>query len=83
MWFDLNTIMQIITLITAVCGVLDIVVLRPLKSAIIDLRDMIAEIRAKTEDDRRERHMIEVKLAKVEDSARSAHHRIDSLEQRG
>lgn len=80
--FEVNELVQWITVFSTVFGVFNYAVIRPLKLAIDDLRSMIAEVKKDTEEGRKERHMIEVKLAKVEDSAKSAHHRIDTLEQR-
>lgn len=83
MEFDVGYAVQLLTLLTGFCAFSNYVVIRPLRLAIDDLRNMIAEVRTSTEKGRKERHRIELQLAKVEDSAKSAHHRIDSLEQRG
>ena len=77
MGIELGSTLQWVSLFLAICGMFNYVVIKPLRLAIDDLRGMIAEIRADAE-----RHMMEVKLARVEDSAKSAHHRIDSLELR-
>lgn len=79
---DLNTAALITSILVPCCALFNYAILRPLKMAIDDLRSMIADVRVRTDEDLRERHMIEVKLAKVEDAAKSAHHRIDTLEQR-
>ena len=81
MGFDLNTAVQTTVILTGICGLCNFVILRPLRQAIEDLRSMIADVKKRADDDRKERHMIEIKLARVEDSAKSAHHRIDTLEQ--
>ena len=81
MGFDLNTAVQTTVILTGICGLFNFVILRPLRQAIEDLRSMIADVKKRDDDDRKERHMIEIKLARVEDSAKSAHHRIDTLEQ--
>lgn len=83
MEFDVGYAVQLLTLLTGFCAFFNYVVIRPLRLAIDDLRNMIADVRANAEEGRKERHRIELQLAKVEDSAKSAHHRIDSLEQRG
>ncbi len=57
-------------------------VLRPLESAIEDLRGLINDIRHDLQADEEKRHLMDVRLAKVESSAASAHHRIDTLEGR-
>ena len=82
MGIELGSTLQWVSLFLAICGMFNYVVIKPLRLALDDLRGMIAEIRADAEQGRIERHMMEVKLARVEDSAKSAHHRIDSLEQR-
>lgn len=82
MGIELGPALQWVSFFLAICGMFNYVVIKPLRLAIDDLRGMIAEIRADAEQGRSERHMMEVKLARVEDSAKSAHHRIDSLEQR-
>lgn len=81
MGFDLNTAVQTTVILTGICGLFNFVILRLLRQAIEDLRSMIADVKKRADDDRKERHMIEIKLARVEDSAKSAHHRIDTLEQ--
>lgn len=80
--FDVGYAVQLLTLLTGFCAFFNYVVIRPLRLAIDDLRSMIAEVKRDTEEGRKDRHRIELQLAKVEDSAKSAHHRIDSLEQR-
>ena len=79
---ELGPALQWLSLFLAICGMFNYVVIKPLRLAIDDLRGMIAEVRENAEQGRRERHLMEVKLARVEDAAKSAHHRIDSLEQR-
>ena len=81
MGLDLNTAVQTTVILTGICGLFNFVILRPLRQTIEDLRSMIADVKKRADDDRKERHMIEIKLARVEDSAKSAHHRIDTLEQ--
>lgn len=83
MSFDLNSIAQMTVILAFMGAIFNFVILKPLKLAIEDLRDMIAALKFDVEEDRKERHALEVKLARVEDSAKSAHHRIDTLEQRG
>ena len=82
MELELDSLVQWITVFTIVFGAFNYAIIRPLKLAIDDLRSIIAEVKKDTEEGRKERHMMEVKLAKVEDAAKSAHHRIDTLEQK-
>lgn len=55
---------------------------KPLTSAINDLRELIAETRQDLHDNEEKRQRMDLRLAKVEASASSAHHRIDTLEVR-
>jgi hypothetical protein len=63
-----------------VAGVFSYVILRPLNKAISKLDTAINELRMDllTAEDRR--HELEVKVAEIDQRARSAHHRIDRLE---
>lgn len=55
-------------------------VLRPLYSAISELRITIRELRDDIKEHEARRHMMEIRLAEVDQSTRSAHHRLDTLE---
>lgn len=55
-------------------------VLRPLYSAISELRITIRELRDDIKEHEARRHTMEIKLAEVDQSTRSAHHRLDTLE---
>ena len=55
-------------------------VLRPLYSAINELRTTIRELREDIKHNEERRHAMEIKLAEVDQSTRSAHHRLDTLE---
>ena len=55
-------------------------VLRPLYSAIGELRITIRELRDDIRLHEERRHAMEIKLAEVDQSTRSAHHRLDTLE---
>lgn len=63
-----------------VAGVFSYVILRPLNKAISDLNQAIGELRMDllTAEDRR--HELEIKVAEIDQRARSAHHRIDRLD---
>lgn len=62
-------------------AVFSFAVLRPLNNAIVKLEAMIEELRADIRRNEKERHNIEIKLAEVDQRARSAHHRLDELVQ--
>ena len=55
-------------------------VLRPLYSAISELRVTIRELRDDIKNHEERRHVMEIKLAEVDQLTRSAHHRLDTLE---
>lgn len=55
-------------------------VLRPLYSAISELRITIRELRDDIKEHEARRHTMEIRLAEVDQSTRSAHHRLDTLE---
>lgn len=61
-------------------GVFSYVVLKPLHHAIEKLDKAIGELRLELLAAEGRRHELEVLVAKIEQSARSAHHRIDRLE---
>lgn len=66
--------------LTFLGGLIFFFVLRPLNGAIKELRDAIKELRADLRTSEERRHMIEIKLAEVDQRARAAHHRLDRLE---
>ena len=55
-------------------------ILRPLYSAISELRTTIRELREEVRKNEERRHALEIKLTEVDQSSRSAHHRIDTLQ---
>lgn len=55
-------------------------VLRPLYTAINELRTTIRELREEVRRNEERRHELEIKLAEVDQSSKSAHHRIDTLQ---
>lgn len=79
--------MEIIKEIAPYTGVLIViwcvfqyVILKPLNSAIESLRDAIKELRAEIKEAEERRHELEIRITDIDARARSAHHRIDSLE---
>lgn len=60
-------------------GVFSYFVLRPLSNAISELRVMVQELRKDLRDCEERRHMMELRVAEIDQRARSAHHRIDDL----
>lgn len=82
----MDNITEIVTAGVAAMGVCGTIfyyaVLRPLENAIEELRGLIGDMRRDLQADEEKRHLLDVRLAKVESSAASAHHRIDTLEGR-
>lgn len=58
------------------------IVLKPLNSAIEELRSMIADIRKEAKDREEKRQEMDLRIVKCEESTKSAHHRLDRLEGR-
>lgn len=58
-------------------------ILRPLYSAISELRITIRELREEVRKNEERRHELAIKVAEIDQSSKSAHHRIDTLQMRG
>ena len=78
----LATIAQIAAIAAAVGAAFSFAVLRPLNASIKALQKAIDEMRAEMKESGKQRQKLEVHLAEVDQSVRSAHHRIDRLEGR-
>lgn len=78
----LTTIAQIAAIAAVIGTAFSFAVLRPLNASIKALKETIDEMRAEIKEGREQRQEIEVHLAEVDQSVRSAHHRIDALEGR-
>lgn len=76
-WLD--TAVQVSIVAGFVGGVFTYVVLRPLNFTIKDLRLAIQDLRKDLKDCEERRHMMEIKLAEIDQRARVAHSRIDEL----
>jgi hypothetical protein len=76
-WLD--TAVQVSIVAGFVGGVFTYVVLRPLNFTMKDLRLAIQDLRKDLRDCEERRHMMEIKLAEVDQRARVAHSRIDEL----
>ena len=76
----IHTVASMTVILGFVAGVFSYVILKPLNKAISDLNRSIGELRMDllTAEDRR--HELEIKVAEIDQRARSAHHRIDRLE---
>lgn len=58
------------------------VVLRPIYNVITELKEAIKELRDGLKEIEQDRRMMNERLIRVEESVKSAHHRIDALEAR-
>jgi hypothetical protein len=63
-------------------SVITFVFLRPFNGMITDLHKAINELRADIKACEERRHLMEIKIAEIDQRARAAHHRIDRLEGR-
>lgn len=55
-------------------------VIKPLTGAIVDLRELIRDMRDDLQRNEEKRQEMDLRLVAVEESAKSAHHRIDGIE---
>lgn len=78
----LATIAQIAAIAAVIGAAFSFAVLRPLNASIKALQKAIDEMRAEMKESGKQRQELEVHLAEVDQSVRSAHHRIDRLEGR-
>ena len=73
----------VIVAIISICGVIfNYAVIKPLSSSIEELRELIESTQAYIRGVEEKRQNMAERLAKVEASAASAHHRMDTLEKR-
>lgn len=73
----------VIVAILSLCGVIfNYAVIKPLSSSIEELRELIESTQAYIRGVEEKRQNMAERLAKVEASAASAHHRMDTLEKR-
>ena len=77
-----ETAAQIAAIATVIGAAFSYTILRPLNASIKALQKAIDEMRAEMKESGKQRQKLEVHLAEVDQSVRSAHHRIDALEGR-
>lgn len=78
---SLVQITGVIVAILSLCGVIfNYAVIKPLSSSIEELRELIESTQAYIRDVEEKRQNMAERLAKVEASAASSHHRMDMLE---
>lgn len=77
--------MELINEVASLCAMLGFLggvvayVLRPLNTAIVELRMTVKELRAELKEADERRQELEIKVAEIDHRARSAHHRLDFL----
>lgn len=73
----------VIVAILSLCGVIfNYAVIKPLSASIRELRELIESTREYIRGVEEKRQNMAERLAKVEESAKSAHHRLDDLTER-
>ena len=77
-----ETAAQIAAIAAVIGAAFSYTILRPLNASIKALKEAVDEMRAEMKESNRQRQELEVHLAEVDQSVRSAHHRIDALEGR-
>ena len=75
----LSTISQSVCIAGFFAGAFSYIVLKPLHQSIEGLRTIVQELKEELRYSESRRHELEERVAKVEASAASAHHRIDEL----
>lgn len=78
----INVMAASTVVLTFVWCIFSFVILKPLNTSITELREAIKELRKDVYDNEARRHDLEIKVAEVDQSAKSAHHRIDTLQEK-
>lgn len=76
---DLNTTYQVAAIAAVLGGAFSYSILRPLNNAITELRAMIGELREDLRQSEERRTQLEIKMAEIDQRAKSAHKRLDNL----
>jgi prefoldin subunit 5 len=77
---NLSNLVQLITIAVFVGAGINLIVIKPLGSAITALKDTILDLKNAIENTEKARQDMDKRLVRVEESTKSAHHRIDGLE---
>ncbi len=75
----LESIVQIVTIAGAIATAFSFAVLRPLNAAIARLEKTIETFGAQIEKNEERHHALEIKVAEVDQRAKSAHRRLDTF----
>lgn len=78
----INVMAASTVVLTFVWCIFSFVILKPLNTSITELREVVKELRKDVYDNEARRHDLEIKVAEVDQSAKSAHHRIDTLQEK-
>ncbi|MBU2702284.1 prefoldin subunit 5 [Sporomusaceae bacterium BoRhaA] len=81
MEINLGNLVQLITIAVFVGGGINLIVIKPLGSAITALKETIIDLKNAIEKTEEARQDMDKRLVRVEESTKSAHHRIDGLEE--
>jgi len=76
----LNTVAQSVAIAGFFAGAFSYIVLTPLNKSIEGLRTIVSELKDELRYSEQRRNELQERVAKVEASAASAHHRIDRLD---
>lgn len=60
-------------------GIFSVAILRPLNNSIVELRDATKELRVEMREAEERRHQQDLKIAEIDNRAKSAHRRIDEM----
>lgn len=82
MEINLTVLVQIITIVLFVCGIINYVILKPLSQAIAMLNITISELKAVVEKVKENQHDIDKRLGILEEKIEVINHRISDLEKR-
>lgn len=74
---DINSLVAYTIVATFFAGAFSYVVLKPLNKSIEDLQLIMKGLREELKKSEERRHALEVKVAEIDQSTRSAHHRLD------
>jgi hypothetical protein len=77
----LGSLVQLITIAGFVGVGINLIVIKPLGSAITALKETIQDLKNAIEKTEQARQDMDKRLVRVEESTKSAHHRIDGLEE--
>jgi prefoldin subunit 5 len=78
---NLGNLAQLITIAGFIGVGINLIVIKPLGNAIMALKETITDLKNAIENTEKARQDMDKRLVRVEESAKSAHYRIDGLEE--